>query len=272
MLMSKPQPQFDLLSSVKKIADDYQKLREIESYDEYLKKKQEMEQIALAAKIDEIQALSMTRSRSGEEVTRWQHLAQQAEEGLKPELSSYNNGQSAIATLVSIAWIGTLAMHYSLRGATHVIAKHYFMREKIAELRQEGDLPPLSHLVEFKDGKVKIEPLVLGKEQELENPKSRADAAVLIQAMNSTFHDTVNYWLIEEHNCTLTDEPDVFLDKDRNPLTKESFEAMKNDDVKGLQAYLNANAPGLLFKERPAPTPQENRDEEEDERLGHSPF
>lgn len=197
------------------------------------------------------------KDKSGNDITLWDEAMMKADEALKAEQMSYQDWRAAMTNLLSMfsslseALIQTrkenIDATISNTLSTLVILPIYDQIKDALSKSPEFALPALEYLVEYNDAnELVIHPLERSDQGTLEKELD----ANFKKTFNDTFQKGVALWL-NDLGFTPTADGKQFKDNADNVLDKATFETLKNDPQKGLNAFLSDRFE-LDFQERPS--------------------
>lgn len=230
----------------------FQEMREEQAMAESNKKLLEERALSKAKSIDSLRKGRKSTNEHGQEIDLWEEVNKKAKLATNLDnVMSYNDWRSAMMAL--------LAMYFTLCKALSQSRSEVFAEighgalDKIVQgytkLRQYGPkpdvvLPALSHSVSFNDkNEIQFDKL------ELET----SDGSLLDGSLDSFFQKGIVAWLDKCGYEPSKENPNKFLSKeDGSELTKAEFDELKNDEGKGLAAYLSDRF-DLQITQRPSP-------------------
>lgn len=193
-------------------------------------------------------SLSDETDSKGNRLPYSQLLDKAVKDALNPKMNSMITWQTAMTDLLHLfdTVLKTIhpkagQLHYAMRDA----ARDYMyepIRNKIRDKMNsnpEVELPKLVHNVNFKDGKLTIDPLISEKDGK---PMPTTDKyAQPTNALNAFFRKGVESWL--EENGYKPDPSDNGVFKNGSTvLTEEAFKTLKDDPAHGLAEFLSRNS------------------------------
>jgi hypothetical protein len=192
-----------------------------------------------------------TSDRSGKKITLWEELDQLADNAINSGQEAYNDWRSAMMALLALFAKVVKAMSQSISEATQPMTDKikqtvrekfvYPLRDKFLDhIRGDPtiDLPTLVHDVNMSD------------DNKLNVGDIKLDGSTPDREVNRSFETLVNLWLASEGYELAPDDTYVTADAHKTVLTKDAFEALKNDEEHGLDTFLESNV-DLQF--RPSP-------------------
>lgn len=199
-----------------------------------------------------------TAARGKGRMDLWDLVKEDAQSMIDSSAEAYQVWTASMVKIMSSFYKLAKALDYSAseitratigKGAEVIFDKvHDKIKIKIARAKAESNLPPLEYEFSFKEGqKIKTE--------------IQAGQGLTSDTLERFFYNDLVTWLEEKHHYTYKNGIGYTLDgpdKDPKPLDKNTFEQLKNDEVKGFNRWLEEHNKGLDFLEVAVPKKQQD--------------